>query len=249
VAVEAVVGDVGLAVDEPAGVWVIPLLHSAVGGEPVELPCNSVPEPFRVPEKILVCRCIVTDPTVLPVGRVGRVVLLGKSDIKVFSHAKPRFTIIIDEWRKLRVILFRWRKERERDSTGAILANRDDFELAKTLWTGIGRELVGKLTKDDLRFLNCIKEKGDKAHDGIYTIPRQIAKRSLSFSDYKMDAIINGRNGTGGLREKVEGFDIEKGTKTTGDEYNKRTVHCDVLKYDGSLDVFGQFNDLVWIVE
>ncbi len=97
VAIETVVGDVHLAAGEPAGVRVIPLLHFAVGGEPVELPCNSVPELFRVPREILVCRCIVTDPAVLAVGRVGRIVLLGKSYIKVFGHAKPRFTIIHDE--------------------------------------------------------------------------------------------------------------------------------------------------------
>ncbi len=139
--------------------------------------------------------------------------------------------------------------QRDRDSSGAILATREDFDLAKLLWTGIGREQVGKLTKDDLRLLNCITEKGEKSHDGIYIIPRQIAKRGLCFSDYKMDLIINGKNGAGGLRDKVDGFQVNKGSKTTGDEYNKRTVHCDELEYDGSLDTFGQFNDLVWIVE
>lgn len=139
--------------------------------------------------------------------------------------------------------------QRERDETGAIIATRDDFELAKKLWTGIGKEQVGKLTKDDLRLLNCIKEKGEKSHTGIFSIPRMIAKRELGFSDYKMDLIINGKNGTGGLKEKVEGFELIRGTKTTGDEYLKRTIHFDELEYDGSLDTFGQFNDLVWIID
>jgi hypothetical protein len=138
--------------------------------------------------------------------------------------------------------------QRERDSTDAILANRDDFELAKRLWTGIGREQVGKLTKDDLRLLNCVKEYGDKSHLGIYSISRKDAKRHLGFSDYKMDLIINGKNGIGGLKEKVEGFDLIKGMKKI-DVSNgvSKTVHCDDLEYDGSLDTFGQFNDLVWI--
>lgn len=139
--------------------------------------------------------------------------------------------------------------QRDRDSSDAILANRDDFDLAKKLWMGIGREQVGKLSPFDLRLLNCIMEKGDKTHDGIYSIPRQIAKRITGFSDYKMDSTINGKNGVGGLRQKVEGFNIIKCTKTTGDEFNRRTVGYDILEYDGSLDTFGQFNDLVWIVE
>lgn len=139
--------------------------------------------------------------------------------------------------------------QRERDSSGAILAIHEDFELAKKLWMRIGREQVGKLAKEDIRLLNCIRENGEKLQDGIYRIPRSIAKKILKFSDYKMDSIINGKDGVGGLREKVEGFEVIKGTKTTGDEYNRRTVHCDELEYDGSLDTFGQFNDLVWIVE
>ena len=139
--------------------------------------------------------------------------------------------------------------QRKQDSSGAVLAGREDFELAKKLWMRIGREQVGKLTPDDMRLLNSIRENGEKSHDGIYRIPRSIAKKILKFSDYKMDSIINGKDGVGGLREKVEGFEVIKGTKTTGDEYNRRTVHCDELEYDGSLDTFGQFNDLVWIVE
>jgi len=142
-----------------------------------------------------------------------------------------------------------YQRDPDPDGSGSILAGREDFELAKKLWSGISREQVGKVGKDDIRLLSCIKEKGDKSHDGIYTIPRQLAKKITGFSACKMDLIINGKNGTGGLKEKVEGFDVIKGSKTTGDEFNKRTVHCDELQYDGSLDIFGEFNDLVWIVE
>ena len=140
--------------------------------------------------------------------------------------------------------------QRMKDEDSAIIATRGDFDLAKILWTGISQEQVGKLTKDDLRVLNCIKEKGEKSHMGIYSIPRQDAKRALSFSDTKMHLIIHGKDGVGGLREKVEGFDLVKGSKTVeliGG--GTRTVHCDEFEYDGSHDTFGQFNDLVWIVE
>lgn len=142
-----------------------------------------------------------------------------------------------------------YQREQDPGSPGTILANLEDFNLAKKLWTGISKEQVGKLTKDDLRLLNCIKENGDKSHDGIFSILRQHAKQITGFSACKMDLIINGKNGIGGLKEKVEGFDIIKGSKTTGDEFNKKTVHCDELQYDGSLDTWGQFNDLVWIDE
>ena len=136
--------------------------------------------------------------------------------------------------------------QRERGEDGAVLATREDFELAKNLWSQIGREQVGKLTRDDLRLLNCIKDNGDKTLTGEYSIERNKAKNNLRFSGYKMDLIVNGKDGTGGLQEKVEGFGVIKGTKKIGDD---RTVHCDYLEYDGSLDTFGQFNDLVWITE
>lgn len=71
------------------------------------------------------------------------------------------------------------------------------------------------VTRDDLKLLNFIKDRGQKSDLGIYSIPRLTAKRLLGFSDYKMDLILNGKNGTGGMKEKVEGFDLIKGSKTT----------------------------------
>jgi hypothetical protein len=140
--------------------------------------------------------------------------------------------------------------QRKRDSDGAILATADDFDLAKRLWTGISREQVGKLTKDDLRLLDCIMRHGEKSYLGVYSISRQNAKKILGFSHYKMDLIIHGKNGAGGIKEKVEGFDLIKGMKKV-DLSNgvSKTVHSDDLEYDGSLNTFGQFNDIVWIIE
>lgn len=138
--------------------------------------------------------------------------------------------------------------QRDRDPSGAILASPQDFALAKDLWTGIAREQVGKLSKDDLRLLNCIMEHGEKSYLGIYSIPRNDAKRVLGFTARKMHLILNGIDGIGGLTEKLEGFDLVKGTKTIEQEGGgHKTVHCDSLEYDGSLDIFGQFNDIVWL--
>jgi len=140
--------------------------------------------------------------------------------------------------------------QRDRDSTGAILANEQDFILAKNLWTEISREQVGKLSKNDLRLLNCIVENGQKSYEGIYLIARNEAKRILGFTARQMHLILIGNEGTGGLTEKLEGFDLVKGTKTIEmDGGGHKTVHCDTLEYNGGLDTFGQFNDIVWLIE
>jgi hypothetical protein len=138
--------------------------------------------------------------------------------------------------------------QRDRDPSGAILASSQDFKLAKDLWTGIAREQVGKLSKDDLRLLNCIMENGEKSYQGIYSIPRNDAKIILLLTCLNMHLILNGNDGVGGLNEKLEGFNLEKGTKTIElDGGGHKTVHCDSLEYNGALDTFGQFNDIVWL--
>jgi hypothetical protein len=140
--------------------------------------------------------------------------------------------------------------QRDRDSSGAILANMQDFTLAKDLWAQIAREQVGKLSKDDLRLLNCIVENGEKSYNGVFSISRSDAKRILGFTDRKMHLILNGNDGVGGLTEKLEGFDLVRGTKTIElREGGHKTVHCDSLEYNGQLDTFGQFNDVVWVLK
>lgn len=201
---------------------------------------------FSISEEVKVCREIFKslkdrDPVMVKIPYAEKI---------HWNHPKNRrnlamFLDTINAFAAFR----QYQREQDPEGPGAILANREDFELAKKLWTGISKEQVGKLTKDDLRLLNIIRDYGEKSHDGIYTITRQLAKKKAGFSDYKMNLIIHGKNGIGGLKEKVEGFDYIRGVKTTGDEFIKRTVHCDELQYDGSLDVFGEFNDLVWIVE
>ena len=138
--------------------------------------------------------------------------------------------------------------QRKRDQDNAILATIDDFDIAKILWNGIGKEQIGKLSKDDFRVLSCIKEHGDKSCDGIYSIPRQAAMKFLKFTSKKLHNIIHGVEGVGGLREKVEGFELVKGTRTfETSDYGKKTVHCDELQYSGSLDIFGHYQDVVWL--
>lgn len=139
--------------------------------------------------------------------------------------------------------------QRDRDQDGAILATPDDFDITKKLWNGIGKEQIGKLSKDDLRTLTCIIEHGDKSYDGTYTIARQIAMSILKFPSKKLHNIIHGKEGVGGLREKVEGFELVKGSKTVTSDYGNKMVHCDELQYSGTLDIFGQYQDVVWLTE
>jgi len=140
--------------------------------------------------------------------------------------------------------------QRERDPDGAILATPDDFVIAKTLWNGIGREQIGKLSKDDYRVISCIKEHGDKSYDSTFSIPRQTAMSILKFSSKKLHNIIHGIEGTGGLREKVVGFELVQGSKTVETrDGEKRIVRYDELQYSGSLDIFGQYQDVVWLTK
>jgi hypothetical protein len=140
--------------------------------------------------------------------------------------------------------------QRERDPDDAIRAAPADFEIAKVLWNGIGREQIGKLSKDDIRVITCIKEHGDKSCDGTYSIPRQTAMSILKFPSKKLHTIIHGIEGNGGLREKVEGFELIKKSKTVQTtEEERRTVLYDELQYSGSLDIFGQYQDVVWLTK
>lgn len=140
--------------------------------------------------------------------------------------------------------------QREQDPDGAILATTEDFDIAKILWNGIGREQIGKLSKDDIRVLTCIIEHGDKSYDGTYSLPRQKVMKILKFSSRKLHNIIHGNEGVGGLTEKIEGFEIVKGSKTVQTrEEEKRTVLYDELQYSGSLDIFGQYRDVVWLTK
>jgi hypothetical protein len=138
--------------------------------------------------------------------------------------------------------------QRDRDPDGAILANLDDFDLTKNLWNHIGKEQIGKLSKDDIRVLTCIQEHGDKSFDGTYSITRQAALSFLKFSSKKLHNIIHGIEGVGGLREKIVGFEIVKGTKTAHTRDGEmRNVQYDEIHYSGSMDIFGQYQDVVWL--
>ena len=140
--------------------------------------------------------------------------------------------------------------QRDRDKDGAILANLDDFDLTKNLWNNIGKEQIGKLSKDDIRVLTCIKEHGNKSVDGTYIITRQEALSFLKFSSKKLHNLIHGNEGIGGLREKVVGFELVPGSKTVETpDYGRKTIRCDDLRYSGSMDVFGQYQDVVWLTK
>jgi len=139
--------------------------------------------------------------------------------------------------------------QRERDPSGAVIATMQDFTIARDIWGQIAQEQVGKLSKDDRRLVDCIIKNGKKdSETGFSSLPRSDAKRILGFTDRKMHLILNGNEGVGGMTEKLEGFEVEKGTKTVElPEGGRKTVHCDTLKYCGQLDTFGQFNDVVWL--
>ncbi|KAF5032341.1 hypothetical protein DSECCO2_618300 [anaerobic digester metagenome] len=87
VAVQAVVGDVELPVDEPLCVRVLPLFHPVPGLEPFKFPGDAVPEQVGVRKELLVGPVVVADPGVLLAAGLGSVVFrLLEFDIEIFSH-------------------------------------------------------------------------------------------------------------------------------------------------------------------
>jgi hypothetical protein len=199
---------------------------------------------FRESKNILICRAIVENlkdqpPVNVKIPFADRIEYQDKRN----RRNLPMLLDTICAFAAIR------RYQREIDQDGAILATPADFDIAKKLWNGIGKEQIGKLSKDDLRVLTCIKEHGDKSCDGTYSIARQTAMSILKFPSKKLHNIIHGKEGVGGLREKVEGFELVKGSKTVVSNFGNKMVHCDELQYSGALDIFGQYQDVVWLTE
>ena len=101
VPVEAVVRDVGLAVDEPFCVRVVPLAHFIIGGEPVEFLGDMVPEFVRVLDKLVVGPGVIPHPAVHAVGRVRRVISGFFAGICALVHNVPLIYIINNDESKL----------------------------------------------------------------------------------------------------------------------------------------------------
>ncbi len=87
VTVQTVVGDVELSVQEPPGIWVIPLLHLIPGLEPLELTGDPIPESVGVCQERLVGLVVAAYPGLFPVPDLGGIVLrLLEFDTEIFSH-------------------------------------------------------------------------------------------------------------------------------------------------------------------
>lgn len=200
---------------------------------------------FEVSKEVLICRAIIENlkdqaPVNVKIPFADRIEYQDKRNRR--NH--PMLLDTICAFAAIR------QYQRQRDPDGAILAAPGDFDIAKTLWNGIGREQIGKLSKDDLRVITCIIEHGDKSCDGTYSIARRKVMSILKFPSKKLHNLIHGIEGTGGLKEKVEGFEVVQGSKTAETrDGEKRTVLYDELQYSGSLDLFGEYQDVVWLTK
>jgi hypothetical protein len=138
--------------------------------------------------------------------------------------------------------------QRDKTEDGKVIATLEDYKAALQLWKYAAREQVSKLSKDELLFLQLLKEHGESSYTGMVEIERPALQEILNWSSTKMTRIIHGENGAGGLESKVKGFRVDKHSKKipTHDGKERTINNLEVLIYTGEMDLLGQYEDVVW---
>lgn len=200
---------------------------------------------FEITENVLVCRLIfeiLKDRApvcvVIPYGE--------KFDWKNPQNRRnlPMFLDTIRAFAAIR------QDQREVDDDGKIIASIQDFTDAKKIWSARAHEQVGKLTRDQERVLRATKEFGETGSTGVYEIDRPDLQKAIGWHSGKLSRAIEGVKGAGGLTDKVPGFWVTDEMKVIdlrgGD---KRSIKYQRIHYDGTLDIFEHFSEIVTLQE
>lgn len=124
---------------------------------------------------------------------------------------------------------------RERTEDGAILASREDFKLVIGNFAAISDTQQSKLTKAELlvaRYLKQVEEASGNTIQGYFNKSRGWVTR-----------IMNGRNGDGGLLEKLPNITLED--VTTKDE--TESIRKQVYRFVGEWDEFACYEKVATI--
>ena len=112
-----------------------------------------------------------------------------------------------------------YRFQRERDSEGYYLATEDDFRAAKALFTDKdSEELVKRLTRREREVLELLVG----SPEGV---TRSDISEALNIAPQQVSQIILGRNGQGGLMQKVTIKEEKRSEMERINEEQSRTIH------------------------
>ena len=89
-------------------------------------------------------------------------------------------------------------------------ATRQDFMDALALYHTVHKQMKSKLTSKELDLLTLVKDHGGR-------ISKEDAQNKLKITRQRLDSLIKGRNGQGGLRGKYPGFYVEESTENESD--------------------------------
>lgn len=140
--------------------------------------------------------------------------------------------------------------QRERTPDGQVVATRDDFKQALILWQWIAGSQVSKMTRDDMVFLQTLMRHGTRNIMGSMSINREDIARVIRWPSYKMSRAIYGRDGHGGLLEKLKGFEVHKETVVDEDsDGNRRTRQHVVFTYSGTFNPLNESMVPIWWID
>ncbi len=132
-----------------------------------------------------------------------------------------------------------FRYQREKDSEGYYLATEDDFQAAKSLFADKdGEELVKRLTRREREVLELLVG----SPSGI---TRADVSERLDIAPQQVSRIFNGRNGEGGLMQKVAIKETRLSEMMRINEEQSRTIHKTIY----SLKEYDRFAGLEGIVK
>jgi len=111
--------------------------------------------------------------------------------------------------------------QRDRDDDGFYLSTEDDFNCAKALFAegDDAEELIKRLTKKERQFAEALIEAQKAGHDGLTRA--QVAK-ALKVTGARVSQIARGDKGTGGLMQKLTGFEVIEATVRKSEDVTER---------------------------
>jgi|GEM_PF-1173860 hypothetical protein len=131
-----------------------------------------------------------------------------------------------------------FRYQREKDAEGYYLATEDDFQAAKTLFTDKdGEELVKRLSKREREVLELMVKRPEGVSRGDIS-------ESLGIAPQQVSQILGGRDGQGGLLQKIAIKETKISEMVRINEEQSRTVHKTIYSLK-DYDRFAGFDGVV----
>ncbi len=183
-------------------------------------------EKFPDNEEIEVCRAIIDNIK----SQIHRVKIpFARAIIWKYPGNRRNFDIFLDLIRAFSAIRY---KQRETDSEGFLIANIEDYQEAATLYDNRAKEQTTKLNKTEYKIVQTISELGECSLNTL--------QKTTGLSKGRLSQILHGKNGNGGLLEKVDTLMEEDVTQKINDQYYRQKAYT-----VGNFNPFGNFEKVV----